>query len=107
MAEIRRTKLINFLVSEEEHAALTAKAKEADMSMSSFLRDHIGTAVIRHRADEKRRHAVLNRINANLNMIAKWANTYKGAADALPVTHRLLMVEAQIDRLIQRLDRMT
>ncbi len=76
------------------------------MSMSSFLRDHIGKATIRSRSDEKRRHAILNRLNANLNMIAKWVNTYKGAADAMPVRNRLLMVEAQIARLVERFDRM-
>jgi hypothetical protein len=100
-----RGKYILIRVSEDEHAAIAAKAQEADMSISGLMRDHLGKLWVRHRTDEARRHQMLNRINANLNMIARWVNTHKSAADAMPVCRRLAHVEGQIARLIERLDR--
>ena len=100
-----RGKYILIRVSEDEHATSAAKAREADMSVSALMRDHLDKLWIRHRSDEGRRNQMLNRINANLNMIARWANTHKSAADAMPVCRRLAHVEGQIARLIERLDR--
>jgi len=100
-----RGKYLMIRVSEDEHAAILAKAQEADMSISSLMRDHLGKLWVRHRSDEAKRHQMLNRINANLNMIARWANTHKSAADAIPVCRRLAHVEGQIARLLERLDR--
>lgn len=105
MARGVRSKNIHIRVTEEEYAALVAKAKEAGMSVSSLMRDHTSKLWIRHRADEARRNEMLNRLNANLNMIARWANTYKSALEAMPVRRRLTVVEGQIALLIQRMDR--
>jgi hypothetical protein len=100
-----RGKTIMIRVSDEEHAAIAAKANEAGMTISGLMRDHLDKLWVRHRHDEANRHQMLNRINANLNMIARWVNTHKSAADAMPVCRRLAHVEGQIARLIERLDR--
>ena len=99
-----RTHMIRVRVSAEEYAALSAKAETAGMTVSAFLRDHAGTVFIRNRDDEKRRHGLLNRINANLNMISKWVNTYKSTADAVRVMVHLVDVRREIDQLLHRWD---
>lgn len=69
------------------------------MTMSEVVRDHLGKVTIRNRKDERDRVAMLNRINANLNMIARWVNTHKGAADAVQVVTHLMVIEREIKEL--------
>lgn len=45
---------------------------------------------------KKKRIALLNRINANLNMIAKWVNTHKDSADAIEVIGHLVAIERAV-----------
>jgi IS5 family transposase len=94
-----------FRLSEEERAALYAKALAAGMTPSELLRALIVKVRIRHRQDERKRLALLNRVNANLNMIARWVNTHKGEADAAIVTGQLRAVEREITRLLAALER--
>jgi hypothetical protein len=91
--------------SEAEHAALVAKARAADVSVSALVRDHLGKVRIRHRADERQRVMALNRINANLNMLARWCNTHKGGADAVQIMAYLAALEREITRLIDTQER--
>jgi hypothetical protein len=100
-----RGRRLEFRLSDEEYAELAAKAKAADVSMSALLRDHFGRVRVRHRQDERKRLALLNRINANLNMIARWVNTHKGHADAAIVQAHLLAIEREITRLLAALER--
>ena len=72
--------------------------------MSKFLRDHLGKTQIRHREDERRRLAMLNRINANLNMISRWVNTHKSAADAVQVMVYLADVQRELGRVLEAMD---
>ncbi len=67
--------------------------------MSEVVRDHLGKVKIRNRKDEKDRLVMLNRINANLNMIARWVNTYKGKGDAVQVVAHLIAIEREIKEL--------
>ena len=90
--------------SEDEYQALKARADEAGMTASALIRDHLGKVRVRNRADEGRRNELLNGINANLNMLARWANTYKTTLEAMPIRRRLILVEGQIARLIERMD---
>ncbi len=69
--------------------------------MSEVVRDHLGKVRVRNRRDEKARVAMLNRINANLNMIARWANTHKKAGEAIEVITHLAVIERQIAELTQ------
>ena|SRR5687768_15084741 len=100
-----RTRRVEILLSPEEYAELAAKASAADISVSALLRDHFGRVRVRHRRDEARRLALLNRVNANLNMIAHWVNTHKDRADAIIVRAHLVAIEREITRLIATLER--
>lgn len=71
------------------------------MSRSEFVRDHLGKVRVRNRQDEKARIAMLNRINANLNMIARWVNIYRGAAEGVEVTSHLMAIERAIKEIAQ------
>jgi hypothetical protein len=73
--------------------------------MSKLLRDHLGKIWVRHRDDEKSRVVALNRINANLNMIAKWVNTHKSAADAVQVMVYLADVRRELGAVLAAMDR--
>jgi uncharacterized protein YlxW (UPF0749 family) len=95
--------MIRVRVSEEEYAALVAKGAAVG-GMSQLLRDHLGQVRIRHRADERQRLSLLNRLNANLNMLAKWVNTYKSAADAVQVMVYLADIERELGRLVAALE---
>ncbi len=99
-----RGRMVRVRMSEAEYAALVEKGRAVG-GMSALLRDHLGQAQIRHRADERQRLAMLNRINANLNMIAKWANTYKHEADAVQVIAYLADVSRELQRVLAALDR--
>ncbi|AYB48290.1 hypothetical protein CJJ19_00705 [Candidatus Williamhamiltonella defendens] len=71
--------------SDTEWERLQQLSKSAEMSMSELVRNHLNKVRVRNRTDEKKRVAMLNRINANLNMIARWVNTHKEAASAIEV----------------------
>jgi hypothetical protein len=100
-----RARMVKLRVSAEEYATLETKAQEAGITLSALLRDHVGKVHIRDRDTERRRAALLNRLNANLNMIAKWANTHKGAADAVSVMAHIVALEAEITRLLEAQER--
>jgi hypothetical protein len=100
-----RERRVEMRLSAEEYAALEAKAQAAELTMSALLRDHFGKVRIRDRETERRRVALLNRINANLNMIAKWVNTQKGAADTVAVMAHIVALEAEITRLLEAQER--
>jgi len=85
--------------SDAEWQVLQDLAESANMSMSELVRDHTGKVTIRNRKDEKNRVVMLNRINANLNMIARWVNTYKGKGDAVQVIAHLMAIEREIKEL--------
>jgi mobilization protein NikA len=99
----RRRVWIRF--SEEEHASLAATAKAAGLNPSALLRDHLGKVRIRHREDERQRVIALNRINANLNMLARWCNTHKGGADVVQIMAYLVAVEREIVQLREAQER--
>ena len=61
-----------------------------------FLREHFDEVQVRHRDDEHQRNVLLNRWNANLNMIAKWVNTYRSYADVRHVIRQLEALEREL-----------
>ena len=88
---------VRFLDAEWE--ALQELSESAGMTMSEVVRDHLGKVRVRNRKDEKERTAMLNRINSNLNMIARWVNTHRGAAESVEVVSHLLAIERSIKEL--------
>lgn len=95
----RRETLLRIRVNAAEHERLTALAEEANMTPSSLVRDHIGKIKVRNRSDEQQRIAMLNRINANLNMIARWCNVHKGAAETIEVVSHLQAIQAAVEQV--------
>jgi hypothetical protein len=94
-----RNNMLRVRFSDAEWQALQDLAESASMTMSEVVRDHLGKVKIRNRKDEKDRVVMLNRINANLNMIARWVNTYKGKGDAVQVVAHLIAIEREIKEL--------
>jgi hypothetical protein len=91
-------------VNNDEYASLARKGAAVG-GMSRLLRDHLGKIEVRHWDDERQRLTALNRIAANLNMVAKWVNIHKSEADAVQVQACLSDVRREIGRLLAAMDR--
>lgn len=97
-----RTCLVQARVSPDELEAWRSNARAAGVSSSGLLRQAMtrtgrwtpaGAAVERERTRE------LARIGSNLNQIAKWANGYKAAADAVEVIVHLIAIDQAVQDL--------
>jgi hypothetical protein len=93
---------IKIRLSNAEYDRLKAVAASAGKPPAVFLREHFDEVRVRHRDDEHQRNVLLNRWNANLNMIAKWVNTYREHADARHVIRQLKTLERELS-LMRRL----
>ncbi len=94
-----RNQMLRVRFSDAEWQALQELSESAGMTMSEMVRDHLGKVTVKNRKDEKERTVILNRINANLNMIARWVNTHRGAAERVEVVSHLLAIERSIKEL--------
>lgn len=80
----------------EERDTLRLNAGVHGLNMSDYIRQTCLGIRLRRTPEEKRRLRELARIGANLNQLAKWANTYKRAAEALEVLTALAAIERTI-----------
>jgi hypothetical protein len=94
-----KNNMLRVRFSDKEWDDLKRLSESANMTMSEVVRDHLGQVIIRNRHDEKQRIAMLNRINANLNMIARWVNTHKSAADSVEVVAHLMAIDRAVKEL--------
>ena len=94
-----RNHMLRVRFSDAEWEALQVLSNSAGMTMSEMVRDHLGKVTVRNKKDEKERTGMLNRINANLNMIARWVNTYRGAAESVEVVSHLIAIDRSIKDL--------
>ena len=93
---------VKIRASEAERAAWHAKARAAGLSLSDLVRRSVGrvrTWTVAHTELERERTRELARIGSNLNQIARWANTYREAADALEVVAHLAAIERALEAL--------
>lgn len=97
----RRETLLRIRLNDAEHERLKALAADAGMTPSGLVRDHIGRVRVRNRSDEQERVAMLNRINANLNMIARWCNVHRGAADTAEVVRQLQAIRQAVEEIAE------
>lgn len=88
-----RENMLRVRFSDEEFQRLKTLSDSAGLSMSELVRDHLDKVKVRDKSEERQRNINLNRINANLNMIAKWVNTHKELADVLRVTELLISIQ--------------
>ena len=95
----RRSVIAHARVSPEELAEWHAKAEAAGVTLSELVRQAMGrtrTWTAKSAAAEREKLRQVARIGNNLNQIARWANTYKQAADAAEVIAHLLAIEREI-----------
>lgn len=96
---------INVEVRRETREKLKAKAKAANMTVAKFVAQMIeDTQVVAKpslNADIKILSAWLGRLNSNINMITKWANTFKENAEAEVVCLRLASYQYQVQEIAQ------
>lgn len=97
----KKNRMLRVRFTDSEYSKLKQVSEDADMSMSELVRDNASKKTVRNRNDEKQRIAMLNRINANLNMIARWVNTYKSGAEAVQVIAHLSAIERAIEEKIK------
>ena len=98
----RRTAVVTARVSAVESADWRAKAKAAGVPLSALIRRAMArtrTWTARAAEVERERTRQVSRIGNNLNQIAKWANTHKGAAEAVEVLARLVAIERALGAL--------
>lgn len=95
----KRENMLRVRFSYAEFESLKLRAEEASCTMSELVRDHLGKVRVNNKELERERVAMLNRINANLNMIARWVNTHKSAADAVDVVAHLMALEREIGEI--------
>ena len=97
-----RPKWVHVMVNEQERAAWQAQAGAAGLTLADLIRQRLGEAKTVGRDPVKRRAArradpallaALGRIGSNLNQVARWANTYKGKAEAVQVLAALVSIE--------------
>ncbi|MDR1611597.1 MAG: MobC family plasmid mobilization relaxosome protein [Planctomycetota bacterium] len=84
-----RGRFLKVRVSDAELMEVRAKAFDADMTVSDFLRFRLMNSSLRRNAADKERLRQLARIGSNINQIARWANTHKAAGPTLEVLLRL------------------
>ena len=98
----KRLAIISMRMKPEEKLSWQDRAQSAGMTLADFIRDKMDGAESVHRAPRRRRPSRkadpmllirLGRVGSNLNQLAKWANTYKSAADAHYILLALLAIE--------------
>jgi len=99
-----RNVVLKVRLSESERDRLAVIARSADKTIADLIRSDSGRLTVRDVRTERERIAMLNRINANLNMIARWVNTHRGAADTVQVLVELAAVERAVRELVERHD---
>ena len=92
-----RTAAVMVRVFPEERDLLHFNAGLHGMSMSDYIRQTCLGIRLRRTPEEKRRLRELARIGANINQLARWANTYKRAAEAVDVLTALTGIERRIN----------
>ena len=93
---------VKIRASEAERAEWHAKASSAGLTLSDLVRRSVGrvrTWTVAHAEVERERTRELARIGANLNQIARWANTFKANAEALEVVAHLVAIERALAAL--------
>ena len=103
----RREVWVKIRASEAERSEWHAKALSVGLSLSDLVRRSIGrmrTWTVAHAELERERTREMARIGANLNQIARWANTHKENAEAVEVIAHLVAIERALGTLAVRGD---
>jgi len=93
-----RHRIIKVRLNNSEYSDLIHRAFITGLPPAVYLREKITKDKIPNIAAMRERTGLLNRWNANLNMISKWCNVHKSAADGMEVQAALV----NLSRLIRR-----
>ena len=88
--------------SEAERAEWHAKARSAGLTLSDLVRRSVGrtrTWTVAHAEVERERIRQVARVGNNLNQIARWANTHRGAIEAVEVIGHLVAIRRALAAL--------
>jgi len=92
---VGRAVWVKVRASEAERAEWHAKARSAGLTLSDLVRRSVGrtrTWTVAHAEVERERVQQVARIGNNLNQIARWANTHRGAIEAVEVIGHLVAI---------------
>lgn len=89
----RRSAWLKLRVTPEEKNVITARATAQGLTVTDFLRQRALSYRLRQTPLEKERIRQLARIGANLNQLARWANTWKNPAEAVEILTALVSLE--------------
>jgi hypothetical protein len=93
-----RTAWIKLRVTPAEKETIMAKAQAQSQTVTDFIRQRALDYRLRKTPLEKECVRQIARAGANLNQLARWANTYKNRAEAIQVLAALLSVEKALKR---------
>ena len=98
----RRPVIVAVRLTPDESADWRTKAAAAGAPLSALIRRAMArtrTWTVPAAEVERERTRQVSRIGNNLNQIARWANTHKGAAEAVEVIARLVAIERALSAL--------
>lgn len=96
---MKKNRDLHIRLNDADYEKIQSIANKTNRTVSELIRDHIGKITVKDSELERIRNINLNRINANLNMIAKWVNTHKELADSLKVIELLITIEREVKAL--------
>ena len=82
---MKRSQWLKLRVTLEEKAAFEFAAAEAGLSLSDLVRQRLMGGRLRRTAEERETARHLARIGANMNQLARWANTHKSHAETIEI----------------------
>lgn len=97
-----RKHVIRIRFNDDELAKLDRLCEDADRDKCDLLRDHLGKLTVKNRTEIRQTSVWLNRINANINQVAKWVNTYKADTQGQRIMEELIMIRVAIDNLVEK-----
>ncbi len=101
----KKTNIVNIRVTEEEKLNWELKAHAEGLKTSQlarYLLNKYSTGYAGERQSRQEFNRQVARIGNNLNQIARWANTYKDAAEAAQVIASLTRIESALLALNHR-----
>lgn len=97
---VARATSLRIRLHPEEKDLLRLNAGLQGLSIADYIRQNCLSFRLRKSPMEKERLRQLARIGVNLNQIAKWANTYKRAVEAVEVLTALTSLEREISAFV-------
>lgn len=104
-----RDSWLKIRITPEEKAALKTTAKSQGLTLADFVRQQVGQTTPVGRGPKKAANfrqadplllANIGRVGSNLNQIARWANSFKSAADASAILTALVAIEQALLRQV-------